>query len=118
MDQSTSSVSSIPPVQPPVREGVSKRAILIIVLLVLIFYVANWISTKPLTRRPKLATPTVAVTHRPVPASSGALAEDAPDGRWCTDYGGVFERFSRFVQICYFPPIINSSSSSSNNQRR
>jgi hypothetical protein len=109
MDQLT---KSIPPVQPPRSEGVSKRAILIIVLLVLIFYVANWISTKPLTRRPNLATPTFAVTHRAVPALSEAPAEDTPAARWCLEYGGVFERVSPYIEICYFPPIVNSNSSS------
>jgi hypothetical protein len=64
MDQLNKSAPSVPPVQPPRSEGVSRRAILIIVLLVLIFYVANWISTKPLTRRPNLATPTFMATHR------------------------------------------------------
>jgi hypothetical protein len=118
MDQLTKSVPSVPPVQPPRSEGVSKRAILIIVLLVLIFYVANWISTKPLTRRPNLATPTFVAKHRAVPALSVALAEDTPGARWCLEYGGVFERVSPYIEICYFPTLVIDSNSSSNTDRR
>jgi hypothetical protein len=107
MDQLT---NSVPPVQPPRPEGVSKRAILIIVLLVLIFYVANWISTKPLTRRPNLATPTFVATYRAARAPSEAPAEDAPGARWCIEYGGVFERLSPYIEICHFPVSANGSS--------
>jgi hypothetical protein len=106
---------NVPQVQPPRREGLSRRGILMIVVLVAIFYVANWISTKPLTRHPNLKpTPTA---YRPAPALSGAPAEDAPDGRWCVDFGGVFERFSNYVEICYFLPFQNSNSSSYNKRR-
>lgn len=118
MDQLTNSVPSVPSIQPPRPEGVSKRAILIIFLLVLIFYVANWISTKPLTRRPSLATSTIAVTYRSTPAPSGAQAKDVPGDRWCLEYGGVFERVSPYIEICYFPPFTNSNSSSSNSKTR
>jgi hypothetical protein len=98
----------VPAVQPPRSEGISRRAILIIALLVGIFYVANWISTRPLTRQSRfIVTPTPTITYRTPPASSGAPAEDAPGVRWCTDYGGVFERFSPFIEICYFPPLQN-----------
>jgi hypothetical protein len=107
--------NKVPTIQPPRREGVSKRAVLIIVLLLAIFYVANWISTRPLTRQSRfVVTPTRAVTNRPAPPAAGAPAEAAAAGRWCTD--GIFERFSPYVEICYFPPIQNSSSS--NNKRR
>jgi hypothetical protein len=108
-----SSNAKVPNVQPPRREGVSKRGILVIALLVSIFYVANWISTKPLTRRPNLpnlATPTFVATHRAARAPSEAPAEDAPGARWCIEYGGVFERFSPYIEICHFPVFANSSS--------
>jgi hypothetical protein len=108
-----SNVSRAPAVQPPRREGISKRAILIIAILAIIFYVANWISTHPLTRRPRFVTPTQPALHRPAPPAAGAPAEAAAAGRWCTDYGGILERFSSFIEICHFYHIVNSSSSSS-----
>jgi hypothetical protein len=104
-----SNISRVPAVQPPRREGISRRAILIIVILAIIFYVANWISTRPLTRQSRfVVTPTQSATHRPAPPSAGAPAEAAAAGRWCTDFGGVFERFSPFIEICYFPPFSES----------
>jgi hypothetical protein len=113
-----SNISRAPAVQPPRREGISKRAILIIAILAIIFYVANWISTHPLTRRPRFVTPTQPALHRPAPPAAGAPAEAAAAGRWCTDFGGVWERLSPFIEICHFLPIPNNSSSSSSNKKR
>jgi hypothetical protein len=111
-------LNKVPAIQPPRREGVSKRAVLIIVLLLAIFYVANWISTRPLTRQSRfVVTPTHAVTNRPAPPAAGAPAEAAAAGRWCRDFGGVFERFSPYVEICYFLTFQNQSSSSSSKRR-
>jgi hypothetical protein len=101
-----------PAVQPPRREGISRRGVMMILLLLAIFYVANWISTRPLTRQSRfMMTPTPAA-----PSRSGAPAPGPTAAGWCTDFGGVWERFSPFIEICYFPPIANSSSSS--NKRR
>jgi hypothetical protein len=102
-----------PQVQPPRREGISRRGVMMILLLLAIFYVANWISTRPLTRQSRfVVTPTQPTTHRPTPPAAGAPAEAAAVGRWCTDFGGVWERLSPFIEICHFLPIPNNSSSS------
>jgi hypothetical protein len=111
MEQSS---AKVPQVQPPRPEGISRRGVMMILLLVAIFYVANWISTRPLTRRSRFVTPVPAVPSRSgAPAPGPTAAGPTPAGpAWCTDFGGVWERFSPFIEICYFPPITNSSSSS------
>lgn len=81
----SSSPAPIPPVVPPRREGVSRRGILMILLLVLIIYVAQRISTTPLTVDRPRATAVA-------PATAVARA-----GWWCS---GQFEKVNDFVEIC------------------
>jgi len=81
--------------------------LLAIVLIAVPLYNLLFLSTSPAPYR----TPT---PPRPAAPPAGASPTAVPDGgKWCTDYGGVFERFSPFIEICYFPPFQNQSSSSS-----
>jgi hypothetical protein len=85
--------------------------LLAIALIALPLYNLLFLSTSPAPYR----TPT---PPRPTAPAAGASPPPVSGGGWCTDFGGVFERFSPFIEICYFPPLSQSSSSSSNNKRR
>lgn len=70
--------------QQPKREGLSRRGLLLMLLLAGLIYLATWISTKPLTRSGSVAGTSVPATAR------------AP-GWWCA---GSFERINDFIEIC------------------
>jgi len=76
-----------PPVVPPRREGVSRRGILMIMLLVAIIFVAQKISTTPLDRPRATAV-----------AVAPATATPARAGWWCRD--GFYERLNDYIEIC------------------
>jgi hypothetical protein len=88
---------------------------MMILMLLAIFYVANWISTRPLTRQSRFVQTPTPAGWTTVPAPAGTASPAGP--AWCTDFGGVFERFSPYIEICYFKPFQNQSSSSSNKRR-
>jgi hypothetical protein len=74
--------------------------LLAITLIAVPLYNLLFLSTSPVPYR----TPTP--TRTPAAPAEGASPKPVPaDGWWCTDYGGVFERISPYVEICYFPPF-------------
>jgi hypothetical protein len=85
--------------------------LLAIALIAVPLYNLLFLSTSPTPYR--TSTP-----PRPTAPAAGASPTPVSGGGWCTDFGGVFERFSPYVEICYFPPLQNQSSSSSHNKRR
>ena len=74
--------------------------LLAIVLIAVPLYNLLFLSTSPAPHRPPTpprtpAAPAEGASPTPVPA----------DGGWCTDYGGVWERISRWVEICEIWPF-------------
>jgi hypothetical protein len=74
--------------------------LLAIALIALPLYNLLFLTTSPEPYR----TPTL---PRPTAPAEGASPTPVSGGGWCTDFGGVFERFSPFIEICYFPPFQN-----------
>lgn len=84
-------MSSSPSVVPPRPEGISRRGIMIIVLIIFIVMTAQWISTRPLTRKVGISTPTAMV-------SGSASSPTQAVGMRCD---GIYERLSPWIEICY-----------------
>ena len=84
--------------------------LLAIALIALPLYNLLFLSTSPAPYR----TPT---PPRPTAPAAGASPTPVSGGGWCTDFGGIWERFSPFIEICSFLPFQNSSSSSNNNSQ-
>jgi hypothetical protein len=77
----------------------------VLALIALPLYNLLFLSTSPAPY--KTPTPLRITTPPRTPAAPAAGASPTPvpaDGGWCTDYGGVWERISSWVEICELWP--------------
>jgi hypothetical protein len=102
--------------------GVNKTMLFFVLvalaLIALPLYNLLFLSTSPAPYKTPTPLRPTTLPRTPAAPAEGASPTAVPaDGGWCTDFGGIWERFSRFIEICSFPPFQNSSSSSNNNLR-
>jgi hypothetical protein len=79
--------------------------LLALALIALPLYNLLFLSTSPAPyKTPTPLRPTIPPRTPAAPAAGASPTPVPADGGWCTGYGGVWERISRWVEICELWP--------------